>query len=618
MKAIHILPFIAACCLLAPAAQAQSDSNAYNERVIVTSRFRPVVDESRKLNVAPAITDTVATMPKNFTYDISSRRLTSLYEPSRIKAARIIGEPATKLYNNYFKLGMGNYWSPLAEIYFNSLRNTSKTYGIRATHNSSWGTIGKPCDTLPSPDHYGQAPFSFTDVTAFGRLITRNKLQISGDIGYQNDFNRYYGFSDSTLHSVMNLVRDSVKRADYNAVYNIVSLNAGVKTLNTDVNALGYEADVNITDLFASYSQNEFNLNADGNIHYGFTIAKKYKGIAYLHLTYHGFATSYNPTVLPFGADSVLNVLLLTRDDSTGISALGARNYLNLYKANPYVDFLFQGFQIHAGAVVAYDGVNRPSSGLVHVYPDAVVSKTFLHDIVNVSLGAQGNVEANDWNAIRQVNPYVGPNAAIRATSHYDFFAKARLEFSKKMDLTLYGMFSSLDDDLSFRLDTAYTLRNVFTPVYDSLTRIKVGGQFVFLNDEMLQFEAKGNYYIYKNKRQRAIEGGYEQLPLYYRPDFDAAVCAKINYNDKILGRIELQVLGRMPYDTELDAEGLATLRYLPMRCGLNAEIEYRHNKALSFFLKADNLLFQRYNYWENYPSYRALFVLGLTYTIPN
>ena len=54
------------------------------------------------------------------------------------------------------------------------------------------------------------------------------------------------------------------------------------------------------------------------------------------------------------------------------------------------------------------------------------------------------------------------------------------------------------------------------------------------------------------------------------------------------------------------------------MRYGLNLEVEYRHNKALSFFLKADNLLFQRYFYWQNYHSYRGLFIAGLTYTIPN
>ena len=97
---IKITAFLVVALASLPVVKAQRDSNVYNERVVVTSRYKPVVEETQKINVAPTITDTVATMPKSFTYDISTRRLTSLYEPSRIKAARIIGEPATRLYNN--------------------------------------------------------------------------------------------------------------------------------------------------------------------------------------------------------------------------------------------------------------------------------------------------------------------------------------------------------------------------------------------------------------------------------------------------------------------------------------------------------------------------------------
>ena len=157
----------------------------------------------------------------------------------------------------------------------------------------------------------------------------------------------------------------------------------------------------------------------------------------------------------------------------------------------------------------------------------------------------------------------------------------------------------------------------MFTPIYDSLTRIKLGGNFVFLNDEMLRLEAKGNYYIYRNKRTQLVGDVWRELPLYYRPDFDAGVCATVNYHDKIIGRLEFQLLGRT-YATAPAFDGSASTYHLPMRYGLNMEVEYRHNKALSFFLKADNLLFQRYYYWQNYPSYRGLFLLGLTYTIPN
>jgi hypothetical protein len=268
--------------------------------------------------------------------------------------------------------------------------------------------------------------------------------------------------------------------------------------------------------------------------------------------------------------------------------------------------------------VVALDGFNVLKSGKVHVYPDAVVSKSFFNNLLNVSLVAMGNIDANSWNSIRMVNPYILPGSDIRATSHYDWGAKVRLNLSKKIDFNLYGYYSSMDDDLSFELNDHYTLKNVFSPVYDSLTRIKLGGNFVFLNDEMLRLEVKGNYYIYKNKSTDLRGDTWVQKPLYYRPDFDAAVSATVNYNNKVIGRVEFQAMGRMPYATTQAADGADSTLYLPWRYGLNAEVEYRHNKALSFFVKMDNLLFQRYYYWQNYPSYRALFLAGLTYTIPN
>jgi hypothetical protein len=295
---------------------------------------------------------------------------------------------------------------------------------------------------------------------------------------------------------------------------------------------------------------------------------------------------------------------------------LSERQYRRLYNVNPYIDFIFSGFQIHAGAVIALDGYNIPEIE-PRIYPDATVSKSLFNDLLNVTLSARGNIEALSWNKLRLVNPYIMPNSQVRATSHYDFGGNIRLNLSKKIDFNVYGYYSYLNDDLSFMLNNQYALENVFTPVYDSLTRVKVGGSFVFLNDEMLRLELKGNYYLYKNQRTQRVGEELVELPLYYRPDFDAALAAMVNYNDKVMGRIEFQTLGKMPYATVKDQTGADSTLSLPMRFGLNLEVEYRHNKALSFFLKFDNLLFQRYFYWQNYPSYRGLCLVGLTYTIP-
>ena len=84
---------------------------------------------------------------------------------------------------------------------------------------------------------------------------------------------------------------------------------------------------------------------------------------------------------------------------------------------------------------------------------------------------------------------------------------------------------------------------------------------------------------------------------------------ADVNYHDKWFFHLEGQLLGKMYADN---------YEVLPMRYGVAAEVEYRHNRALSFFLRMDNLAFQRYWYWSNYPSQRGLFIGGLTYTIPH
>ena len=88
-----------------------------------------------------------------------------------------------------------------------------------------------------------------------------------------------------------------------------------------------------------------------------------------------------------------------------------------------------------------------------------------------------------------------------------------------------------------------------------------------------------------------------------------ALLAADVNYRNKWFFHLEGQLLGKVMGDGGQE---------LPMRYGINAKVEYRHNRALSFFGEFDNLAFQRYYYWVNYPSQRALFLAGLTYTIPH
>ena len=562
--------------------------NDYNESVVVKGSYTPVIEQPDKLHFPASITDTLSRIEHAFHYSISPSRLRAMYEPTRIRAARIIGEPATKLYNNYLRLGMGNYWSPLADLYWSSTRDRLKTYGIRINHRSSW-------DKLAKMPEYGPVQMGNTGVTLFGKYILGDVLQLHSDLGYEHDHNLYYGFTDSTLQAVLGLSRDDISISDYTASYNIATWNVGIKNLELDVNKLGYSADVHLSDLWTVWGANELNLNLRGDIHYGFPLLSDYKGVAYLQVEWEHYR-NVSPGA---GIDNFLGIFY-SRPEYI--------DHTNILKINPYVDFLFRGLDIHAGLLYAWDGYSAAGTNKHNFfYPDVTVSKKLMNDNLVLSLAATGGVEANTLDRMRIVNPFVDPDFSPGVvTSHYDFVGHARWTLSRKLEANAEVSYSLRSNDLTFTLyQPRYGLNNVYSDVYNNLNRLTVGGDIAFVNDEMITLRAGGHYYHYTFTDLGAVEPAWSR---YYRPDWDALLAVDLNYHYKWYAHLEGQLIGQMESDNGS----------LPMRYGINAQVEYRHNRALSFFARFDNLAFQRYWYWANYPSQRGLFTLGLTYTVPH
>ena len=557
----------------------------YNESVVVKGSYTPVIEQAEKLNFPAVVTDTLSRIERTFHYTITPTRLRAMYEPTRIRAARIVGEPATKLYNNYLRLGMGNYWSPLADLYWSSTRDRKKTYGVSLNHRSSWDKLKDY-----GPNHFGQ-----TDVTLFGKYILADVLQLHTDLNYEHDHNLYYGFTDSTLQAVLNQSRDAISLDDYRASYNVATWNIGIRNMELDAKKLGYAANVRLGDLWGVYGQNELNLNLSGDVHYGFNIMNQYKGIAYLHAEWDFYRNQRPDGTMPLGYTPPATPVMDTTHKG------------GLLKLNPYVDFLFRGLQFRTGLTFAYDdySYNVPH---YYLFPDVTVSKKLMKDNLVLSLAATGGIDALSLNVLRQINPYVAPEImGSRATVHYDFVGHARWSLSRKLEANAELSYSLLKDDATFILHPGYSLDNVFAPACFNANRFTAGADITFVNDEMITLRAGGHYYHFDHVAYNNI-GGTAPDAVLYRPDWDALVSVELNYHYKWFFHLEGMLLGKVAADNGT----------LPMRYGINAQVEYRHNRALSFFLKMDNLAFQRYWYWANYPSQRGLFILGLTYTIPH
>lgn len=578
---LKTVAMVAVLCASAATATAQTkDTNVYNEKVVVVGSFNPVLQNTDKLNIAPSINDT-ATMTPEYNYSIASRRIYSLYMPESIKPARIKGEPSTRLYHNYIKLGFGNYCTPLADIYFNSTRSKDLNYGARVYHKSFWWTL----------KDYGKNYGSNTEVDIFGKKIwTKNSL--SANIFYNHDYNLYYGFTDSLWQTY---VPDAEPlTADYSQYYNTLGLNANFSSTNIDYHNLNYEANLLITNQRDKYASNEFRTSFDADVHYGFKFWGTEKQIVGVLLQFDHFKNTGDTSLFPMQNFDTLINRNAARADSLGGTTI--------FAAQPYFLFKAFGFKMNIGLKFAYatdDGFK--------LFPNITASQTLFNDILHLTVGLTGDYIHNSWQTLRTENPFVGPRCETQNTNYNNLFAEAKFNFTKKFNM--YAGFSyTLYKNLPFyMLDTFYDLNNVYKTIYTdaNVLNIKAGADYHL--DERFSFGLKGNMYKYKMK-------GDLEKPL-YKPGWDAFVTVAYNYNNKFYARLETGLLGKM--------YGLAHVGNtfeedtIGMKYGIHLDMEYRITKFLSVFADLDNIAYQRYFFWTNYPSKRIQFLLGLTCTIP-
>lgn len=590
-------------------AQTDSTKSSYNESVIVVGDYNPVLDGvTEKVNVAPTVSDNNAenTMP-TFSYSITPRRISSLSATSGIKAAKVIGS-STRLYNNYLRFGIGHDFAsfvdftPMMDLYFTSTRHENYSYGARIFHQTDITTFGKYDEDAPSPDFYSRNRQSNTRFDIFGKYILAKKHLFSADLTFDREYGRYYGFSDSMLYNHMVLKREDISYSDYAFAYNNLALNLGAKSLHTDINKLGYEANISMADFWSRYHSNQLSMNLDANIHYGFPMFRQYKAVAYLRANWHGFKQHFNSPAtvsgLPFG---YLATASLPDTVNEG------RNLLTI---GPYVDFLFNDLKFHVGFNLGVNGYDSTSTPL-NLFPDLSVAKSFANNSMSLVVGLRGDYRANDWNNIRLRNPFVEPAPLSKATIDNDLFAHFRINFSKKLILNIRADNHFYKNDIFFELDKNYSLNNVFKTYYVDLNQLDLGADFTFVNDEMLSMTLGFNYHADYNVPNN--------IPLLYDNAFDAFFDARIDYMDKWFFTLNAMLISSVDAEYEINAAGnYKVTKTLPTRFGLGVEVEYVHSRALSFFAKFDNLTFQRYLLWTNYPAERFNAMLGLTYTIPN
>lgn len=554
-------------------AQIKNQETGLKREVTLYNPYKPSLPVVKKRSFLPDMNDTTKVRP-DFKYDINTTPFMPEYLISPIKAASLLPDPLPKLYKSFVNFGLGNYFTPLAELSISNERSKKGAIGLYARHFSTNGKVPLKNDKKVF------AGYMDNDVSLFGKKFFRKNL-LEGSLDFSQKIRYAYGYDTSFM--------------DYNPTKKEIRLgydNVGAKlsfaSSTLDSSSLSYDFDLRYDFFHQSKSMFSHNVDIKG------IMAKSYKGF------YAGSGIEY---------------------DYTGVSESVWNKPKYIASLSPFIkkSTLQWEFKLGFKALLEKNLTNSP---VFHLYPDINFGFNIVPSYIRFFTALGGNLEKNDPKAIIDVNPFLIPDGRLFKAPNTDnsLIVTAGVLGNNGMNGNyLLSASYSVINDMLFYSNLVYPDSlfinehgNYFIELPDDVELFKIHGEMSGAITDKLSFSAKGNYYDYSLS---------EQIYAWNKPEWDARLGLKYNLKNKILAGAELTAIGPrkqiVTRDITVPVPLVSPIGFgMPTHINMNLSAEYRYTKILSFWMKFNNISNNRYYEWAYYPSQRFLFMVGFTYSL--
>ncbi len=524
------------------------------KEVQVVKPYEPTISDAYKITHLPKITDTVKTIPE-IRYFLHTKPLNVGYEIEPIKPAKMVGEPLTRLYNSYVKVGLGTKVIPTIEAYVNNKRSKDYSIGAFYKFENSLAQV-----KLNNTDKEF-AGYSDNDLRLFGKKFFKNSI-LQGDLGLLSNTRYFYGYNtaiDTTL------LKEDIKQN-----YLTLDLNANYKSNYVDSTHINYDFGFALAYTRDLYENNELGIKVLGDINRIFT-----KEMVGATIGIENYSKSES-------LDSADNLII---------------------RINPWLGIFGDKWRVKAGINMFSDIRGDKTSALY--YPTGSIEYDIANSYLIPYFGINGKLEINNFRQISLVNPFITPGMSLKNTDHkIILYGGIRGNFSSTTFYNLKVKYSLVDDMPFFVNNLAGTdsVANQFNVEYDDVTVLHYTGELAVTPSEDLMFNLKINYRDYTMTN--------EAKP-WHKPAFDLAFTTKYNLRDKIILKGDILTIGKRY--VKLDDND--TIGELESVIDINIGAEYRYSKVLSGFVQLNNILSDTYYEWNNYPSYGFNVLIGVTYS---
>jgi hypothetical protein len=572
MKKIIITILIIALFTLPGVAQKKQQETVMKREVTLYNPYKPSLPSVVKKSYLPDMNDTAKVKP-DFNYNLSTAPFLPAYTISPIRPASLLPDPLSKLYRNYVKIGFGNYITPLAEISITNERSKKGAIGIQARHFSTNGKVEL------QNQQKAFAGYMDNDISLFGKKFLK-KSTFSGSVDFNQKTRYAYGYD--TIFKNYEPEKKDIRLNYYNAGAQI-----GLASVKLDSTGFSYDFGLSY-DFFhdtKTLYQHNFGLNG--------LMAKSFKGF------YAGSGLRFDYYSYP---DSVYS-------DPRYIAEI-----------NPFIKKRTNEWSVKLGFKALLEK-GTAEKAVLHIYPDLNFTFNIVPSYVSFFADLSGKLVRNEPLNVIGTNPFFFPDKTLFWVPNTDnsLVVKVGLQGSTGIegDYQVSASYSVVNDMLFFSnhilMDGIVPLRrgNYFLPFRDDAEVLNIHGEMGGKITEFLTFTSAANYYRYT-----LAEFDYA----WNKPNWDVQAGLRYNLMNKIIAGLDLNTLGKRRLMVTTEDVQVAGFSYqtieMPATININLSAEYRYTKILSFWMKFNNISFNRYYEWAYYPSQRFMCLVGFTYSL--
>lgn len=540
---------LVATLLISTGVFAQKQDSLLRRQMELEREFNPTLQDANKINSLPSVPQ--PTIKKaNTGYSSWAERTTPPLEIAVPRPTDIMTAIPFNLKKGYISLNAGNYANIDGALGYRFIDNEKSRLAFNFLHNSSNGDVNFVQESDPASnkaffmDNFAQL--------RYGHLLDAFKLNVHAS--YLHSAFNYYG----------NTFGDARVFENKNQTLGVFNLGAGVESVKSDF--LNYRGTVDVKNFSTGYGASLSDAGLSGN-----------QVVATVGLD------------KPFeGGDSKIGL-----DGRFSGAFYNHIDNFMLLGANPY--FAFEGVNWNArlGADVLFQLLGGTK---IRVVPNVELGLK-VTDHSSLYANIKGGINENTYLDMMRESRYLAPKTEVKSSfSVVDIEAGAKIGEVSGFRFDVFGGFKKTDDEHFLVLNQSETTplitREYLTPVYGNVSHAHFGGmiQSNIWSPLDISLRVKKNFFTVNDT-------GISEAKAYNKPGLEADIRATFEAISNLKFTLNYYFAGdRWSYFNGANVQ-------MDNINDLNAGAVYDINDSFAINLKANNLLFQKYDIWYGYPA---------------